>query len=196
MDIQKPLSPVDPKKLVLLDRDGVINIDSSDYIKSPEEWIAIPGSLEAIASFTSAGISVCVITNQSGIGRGLFNESTLHAMHAKMDLQLAALGGSIAKIYFCPHTPDPKCDCRKPNTRMLDNLESDFSLSVKGVPFIGDTAKDLELASKKSCLPILVKTGKGKHFFDTSFIDSPFSKSSLVFENLYDASQHLLSKHF
>ncbi len=187
---------LDPKRLVLLDRDGVVNFDSDDYIKSPEEWQPIPGSLEAIAKLNKSNIDVCVVTNQSGIGRGYYSEDTLHAMHQKMADLLSPLGGHITDIAFCPHHPDDACDCRKPNTGMLDILEKKFRISVAGVPFIGDTSKDLELATRKRCLPILVKTGKGQAFYDANFSSSPWASSTEVFENLEQACEHLLSHHF
>lgn len=188
--------PINPNKLVLLDRDGVINFDSDDYIKSPAEWKAIPGSLEAIAKLNKAGIKVCVITNQSGVGRGYYSVETLEAMHCKMRDELQVLGGEITDILFCPHTPDQICICRKPNTGMLDLLEKRFKISVAGVPFIGDTAKDLELASRKSCKPILVKTGKGQAFFDADFASSPWIDTTTVFDDLARACEHLLNHHF
>jgi D-glycero-D-manno-heptose 1,7-bisphosphate phosphatase len=185
-----------PKKLVLLDRDGVINFDSDEYIKSPEEWIPIPGSLDAIAAFNKAGIDVCIITNQSGLGRNLFSKKTLDAMHAKMDSLLADAGGKILRVYFCPHLPVDQCACRKPNTGMLDTLENEFSISLNNVPFIGDSGKDLELAHRKHCLPILVKTGKGAEYFETKLHLSPWAKSCLVFDDLKGASNYLINHYF
>jgi len=190
------IKKLNPKKLVLLDRDGVINFDSDAYIKSSEEWIPIPGSLDAIAALNKAGIDVCVITNQSGIGRNLFTPKTLEAMHDKMNGLLADLGAKILRIYFCPHLPSDHCNCRKPNTGMLDALESEFNISVNTVPFIGDSGKDLELAHRKNCLPVLVKTGKGADYFESKLHTTPWAKSCLVFDDLKSASSYLLDKHF
>jgi D-glycero-D-manno-heptose 1,7-bisphosphate phosphatase len=187
---------IDPKKLVLLDRDGVINFDSDDYIKNPDEWEAIPGSLEAITSLNNAGIDVCLITNQSGIGRGLFNEATLTLIHNKLERKLKLLGGNITKIYYCPHLPKQNCQCRKPNTGMLDALEKDFDISVQGVPFIGDSEKDIELAYRKSCQPILVKTGKGNKLIKKGFKNSLLTEYTQIFNNLDSACKHLLSFNF
>jgi len=184
------------EKLVLLDRDGVINFDSDNYIKTPEEWIPIPGSLEAIAAFNKAGIEVCIITNQSGIGRGFFDLKTLNAMHLKLDRLLKPLGGKIFHVYFCPHLPEDNCKCRKPSTGMLDSLEKDFNISLFNVPFIGDSKKDLELAYLKHCLTILVKTGKGQDYYQSNFSSSPWAQSTRVFENLEQASKQLLATHF
>jgi len=187
---------LNPNKLVLLDRDGVINEDSDAYIKGPDEWHAIPGSLEAIANLNAHGVQVIIITNQSGIGRGMFNEEILSTIHKKLREQLAVFGGEILDIFYCPHHPDASCSCRKPSTGLLDDLEKKYQLSLKGVPFVGDTDKDLQLAFKKNCLPILVKTGKGQTYFSSSFKNDPWHASSLVFENLKDCCDFLLQKHF
>lgn len=187
---------LNPKKLVLLDRDGVINEDSDAYIKNPSEWHAIPGSLEAIAQLNDHGIQVIVVTNQSGIGRGMFTEKTLSEIHDKFREQLAEVGGELLDIVFCPHHPKADCDCRKPLPGMLDFIEHKYSVSLESVPFVGDSAKDLELASQKKCLPILVKTGKGKEYFSSAYKESPWFSSSLVFENLSECCHYLLKNHF
>ena len=196
MDKQSSHLSINSKRLVLLDRDGVINFDSDAYIKSPDEWSAIPGSLEAIASLNKAGIDVCLITNQSGIGRSFFNEHLLQLIHNKLEQQLAALGGKITKIYYCPHLPSEECNCRKPNTGMLDKLEKDFDISVKGVPFIGDSEKDIELAFRKSCLAILVKTGNGHNIVKNGFKNSTLSEHTLISNDLQSACEYLLTNHF
>jgi len=148
--------------LVILDRDGVINFDSDDYIKSAEEWRAIPGSLEAIAQLSSAGFQVAVATNQSGLGRGLFDLDDLEAMHDKLRQGVADFGGEIAGIFYCPHAPDQDCHCRKPKTGLVDAIEEELGISADGAPFIGDSLKDLQLGIRKNCQAILVSTGKGK----------------------------------
>ncbi|GAB1265386.1 D-glycero-beta-D-manno-heptose 1,7-bisphosphate 7-phosphatase [Aurantivibrio infirmus] len=147
--------------LVILDRDGVINFDSDDYIKSADEWQAIPGSLEAIARLSSAGFSVAIATNQSGLGRGLFTLDDLEAMHDKLRQGVEDLGGEIAGIFYCPHKPDEDCNCRKPETGLVDAIEEELGVSASGAPFIGDSLKDLQLALRKDCQAILVTTGKG-----------------------------------
>jgi D-glycero-D-manno-heptose 1,7-bisphosphate phosphatase len=145
-------------KLVILDRDGVINEDSDEYIKSPDEWRAIPGSLAAIAKLNKAGIKVVIATNQSGVARGLFTIATLHKIHQKMQNELAKINGHIDDIFYCPHHPDDNCACRKPQPKMLLDI-----LQKYGHPalFVGDSFKDIEAARKVGCDVILVKTGKG-----------------------------------
>lgn len=148
-------------KLVVLDRDGVINTDSEHYIKSPEEWKPIPGSLEAIARFTQAGFRVVVATNQSGIGRGLFDMATLNAMHDKMHKAVNQLGGRIDAVFFCAHAQDAGCACRKPQPGMLLEIAQRFNIALAGVPAIGDSLRDLQAASAAGARPFLVLTGKG-----------------------------------
>ncbi len=148
-------------KLIILDRDGVINFDSDQFIKSPEEWKPIPGSLEAIARLNQAGYRVAVATNQSGIGRGLFDMPMLNAIHNKMHKSLAQVGGRIDAIFFCPHTNDANCDCRKPKSGMIEEIAARFDVSLQGVPAVGDSLRDLEAAAGLGAQPYLVLTGKG-----------------------------------
>ena len=148
-------------KLIILDRDGVINFDSDQFIKSPEEWKPIPGSLEAIARLCQADYRVVVATNQSGIGRGLFDMPTLNAIHDKMHKACALVGGRIDAVFFCPHTNDSNCGCRKPKTGMLEEIANRYGVSLKGVPAVGDSLRDLEMAVRMEAQPILVLTGKG-----------------------------------
>ena len=148
-------------KTIILDRDGVINIDSALYIKSPAEWKPIEGSLEAIARLNQAGYRILVATNQSGIGRGLFDMDTLNAMHEKMHKALAAVGGRIDAIFYCPHTSEDHCDCRKPNPGMYERIAQVYNMDLTGVPTIGDSLRDLQAGSAAGCAPILVRTGKG-----------------------------------
>ena len=149
-------------KLVVLDRDGVINHDSDQYIKSPEEWKPIAGSLEAIARFTQAGYRVVVATNQSGLGRGLFDMAALNAMHDKMHKAVNQLGGRIDAVFFCPHAADASCNCRKPQPGMLREIAERFNVDLAGVAAIGDSLRDLEAASAVGARPVLVLTGKGQ----------------------------------
>ena len=149
-------------KLVVLDRDGVINLDSEQYIKSPDEWKPIPGSLEAIARFTQAGFRVVVATNQSGLGRGLFDMATLNAMHDKMHKAVNQLGGRIDAVFFCPHAQGAGCTCRKPRPGMLLEIGERFDVALEGVPAIGDSLRDLQAASAAGARPVLVLTGKGE----------------------------------
>lgn len=148
-------------KLIILDRDGVINYDSPNYICSPNQWQAIPGSLEAIARLNVASWTVTIATNQSGIGRGYYSEETLNNIHRKMQTELAAVGGHIDAIFYCPHTPDMHCECRKPQTGLLKKIAAYFHCDLTNVPMIGDSIKDIEVAQKMGCRPILVETGNG-----------------------------------
>ena len=149
-------------KLVVLDRDGVINFDSEQYIKSPEEWTPIPGSLEAVARLTQAGFRVVVATNQSGLGQGLFDMAALNAIHNKMHKAVNQLGGRIDAVFFCPHAQDAGCACRKPLPGMLLEIAERYNVALAGVPAIGDSLRDLQAASAAGARPVLVLTGKGK----------------------------------
>jgi D-glycero-D-manno-heptose 1,7-bisphosphate phosphatase len=147
---------------VILDRDGVINRDSDHFIKSAGEWVALPGSLEAITRLCKAGVAVHVATNQSGLARGLFSRSDLEAMHQKLQDQLAVLGGEIASIHYCPHGPDDDCDCRKPRPGLYRQIAAASGFSLEGVPVVGDSLRDLQAAADVGAQPILVRTGKGE----------------------------------
>lgn len=149
-------------RLVILDRDGTINRDSVDYVKNASEWKALPDALEAIGKLCRAGWTVCVATNQSGIGRGLFSIDDLHEMHKKMHSELAAHGGEIDGIYFCPHVPDDRCDCRKPKPGLLRQIAVRYRCKLDGVPVIGDSERDIRAAETAGARPILVRTGNGK----------------------------------
>jgi D-glycero-D-manno-heptose 1,7-bisphosphate phosphatase len=148
-------------RLVVLDRDGVINHDSDAFIRTPAEWRPLDGSLEAIGLLTRHGFTVTVATNQSGIGRGLLDRDTLQAIHRKMRRAAKRAGGTIDRIVYCPHRPDDGCDCRKPATGLLERLARHYGVSMRGVPVIGDARRDLEAASALGARPILVLTGKG-----------------------------------
>ncbi len=149
-------------KLVILDRDGVINHDSAEFIKKPGEWRPIAGSLEAIAHLNQSGYRVVVATNQSGVGRGLLDMATLNAIHDKMHKALAHAGGRIDAVFFCPHTSDSDCTCRKPKPGLLEDIARRFNTDLDGVPCIGDGLRDLQAAVLVKAQPILVLTGKGK----------------------------------
>jgi D-glycero-D-manno-heptose 1,7-bisphosphate phosphatase len=149
-------------KLVILDRDGVINFDSAQFIKNPAEWKPIPGSLEAIAKLNQAGYRVVVATNQSGVGRGLFDMDTLNSIHEKMHKKLFAVGGRIDAIFYCPHAADSACDCRKPKPGMFKHIADTFNADLKGVYAVGDSLRDLQASAALGCKPVLVLTGKGE----------------------------------
>lgn len=153
-------------RLIILDRDGVINADSPDYIKSPDEWQALPGSLQAIARLTRAGYTVVVASNQSGLGRGLFDADTLTAIHRKMLRAIEEAGGALGGVFICPHTPGQNCECRKPRAGLFRQIAEEFELSLEGVPAIGDSARDLEAARRAGARPILVLTGNGQDTLD------------------------------
>ncbi|NNF66298.1 MAG: D-glycero-beta-D-manno-heptose 1,7-bisphosphate 7-phosphatase [Gammaproteobacteria bacterium] len=148
-------------KLVVLDRDGTINRDSDAFIKSAAEWEALPGSLEAITRLFLTGWTVCVASNQSGIGRGLFTVVDLHDIQAKMQHEIELLGGQIAGFYYCPHTPDDGCSCRKPLPGLLEEIAKRFAIELDDVPMIGDSLRDLQAAEAVAARPILVRTGNG-----------------------------------
>lgn len=144
------------RKLIVLDRDGVINADSDDYIKTPDEWRPLPGSLASIARLNRAGYDVVVATNQSGVGRGLFTREGLDAIHARMHAAVEASGGKIAAIYVCPHRPEDECTCRKPRPGLLAQIGRDYGRTLADVPFIGDKLTDVEAAVAAGARPIFL----------------------------------------
>lgn len=174
------------KKLVILDRDGVINFDSPGYIKSPEEWVPIPGSIEAIARLHRQGFRVYVATNQAGIARGKLTESDLRSIHARMLDEVRAAGGQIAGIEYCPHHPDDHCTCRKPAPGMLLAIERESGIPLKGQPYVGDSLKDIRAAEAAGCAPILVLTGNGA---ETARFNR---RVAGVFADLATFTEHLL----
>lgn len=174
---------------VLLDRDGVINHDSDDYIKSADEWLPITGSLEAIALLNKHGFKVVVITNQSGISRGFYDEATLEKIHQKMHRLAAEKGGTIDAVFYCPHSPDDHCDCRKPKPGLLNSFAKENNLSLSDIYFIGDKIGDMQAAIAAGAKPILVKTGKGQNTVKKHpDINNP------IFEDLYAAAQFIISE--
>jgi D-glycero-D-manno-heptose 1,7-bisphosphate phosphatase len=150
-----------PARLIVLDRDGVINRESSHFIRSPAEWLPLPGSIQAIADLTAAGFTVVVATNQSGVGRGLFTAETLAAIHARMTDVIEDAGGRLAGIFFCPHRPEDGCECRKPRPGLMRQVEGHFGTLLRGQPAIGDSRRDLEAAWQVGARAILVRTGNG-----------------------------------
>ena len=176
-------------KLIILDRDGVINYDSDQFIKSPDEWRPIPGSIEAIARLNHAGFRVVVATNQSGLGRGLFDMATLIAIHDKMHKALANAGGRIDAVFYCPHTADAACDCRKPKAGMLIEIGQRFGVDLTGVPCVGDSVRDLAAADAVGGQPILVLTGKG----EKTLREGDFPKNTIIFPDLAFVATALLA---
>lgn len=175
-------------KMIILDRDGVINYDSDEYIKTVDEFIPLPGSLQAIARLNKAGYKVFVATNQSGISRGYFDNNTLQLMHDKLDTLLSVHGGHIDGIFYCPHAPEDECDCRKPLPGLLHQIARHTGQSLKNVPVVGDSLRDLEAAREVGARPYLVRTGKGERTLakGEGLDDVP------VFDNLADLVDHLL----
>lgn len=147
--------------LIILDRDGVINKDSTEFVKSAAEWLPLPGSIDAIAQLSRAGYTIAVATNQSGLARGLLDRSALRAMHRKLRKLVAAEGGRIDRIVVCPHGPDDGCSCRKPEPGLLARLARHYGTSLDGVPFVGDSLRDLQAAVNAGATPVLVRTGSG-----------------------------------
>ncbi|PJA31293.1 MAG: D-glycero-beta-D-manno-heptose-1,7-bisphosphate 7-phosphatase [Zetaproteobacteria bacterium CG_4_9_14_3_um_filter_53_7] len=150
-------------KAVLLDRDGVINFDSPDYILAPDQWHPIPGSLAAIARLHAAGIAVAIVSNQSGLGRGMMDQQTFNAIHGKMMLAIEQAGGFISHVAYCPHGPDDHCDCRKPRPGMVFDSLAALGLSdqPEQVLFIGDSIRDVQAAHAAGVPAMLVQSGYG-----------------------------------
>lgn len=175
-------------KLIILDRDGVINFDSDQFIKSPDEWKPIPGSLEAIARLTREGWRVVVATNQSGLARGLFEMATLNAIHAKMHKAVAQAGGRIEAVFYCPHAADMNCACRKPKSGLFDEIAARYGRDLAGVPAVGDSLRDLLAAASVGARPLLVRTGKG----EKTLAAGGLPEDTPVFADLSEAVDHLL----
>ena len=175
-------------KLLILDRDGVINYDSDAYIKSVEEWIPLPGSIEAIAQLSKAGWTVAVATNQSGIARGDYDIATLDAMHARLRALVAEQGGEVGLVVYCPHGPDEGCDCRKPKPGMLKIIAEHYKVPLAGIWFVGDSLGDLEAAKAVDSQPVLVKTGKGEK---TQAKNLPVG--TLIFDDLAAVAAELIN---
>ena len=178
------------KRLVIIDRDGVINRDSDAFVKTLDEWQPLPGSIEAIAELSRAGYVVGVASNQSGIARGLVTPADLEAMHDELRALVAAAGGRVDKIVYCPHGPDDGCDCRKPKPGLLLALGEHFDADLRGVPVIGDSLRDLEAALAVGAQPILVRTGNGAR--TEAGLEGPLAGTA-VFDDLAAAARHLLA---
>lgn len=175
-------------KLLILDRDGVINYDSDAYIKSVEEWVPLPGSIEAIAQLSKAGWTVAIATNQSGIARGYYDIATLEAMHARLRALVAEQGGEVGLVVYCPHGPDEGCDCRKPKPGMLKIIAEHYKVPLAGIWFVGDSLGDLEAAKAVDSQPVLVKTGKGEK---TQAKNLPVG--TLIFDDLAAVAAELIN---
>jgi D-glycero-D-manno-heptose 1,7-bisphosphate phosphatase len=177
-------------KLVILDRDGVINTDSDQFIKTPDEWKPLPGSLEAIARLTHSGFRVVVCSNQSGVGRGLLDMAALNAINDKMYKALAPLGGRIDALFYCPHPAEANCACRKPRPGMFQDIAKRFNVTLAGVPSVGDSLRDMLASAAAGCQPILVLTGKGRKTLAAG--DLP--EGTQVFDDLAAAVRAIIAK--
>ncbi|KJJ98627.1 histidinol phosphatase [Pseudomonas sp. 21] len=175
-------------KLLILDRDGVINQDSDAYIKSLDEWIPIPSAITAIARLSKAGWTVAVATNQSGIARGYYDLATLESMHRRLRELVEEQGGELGLVVYCPHGPDEGCDCRKPKPGMLLQIAQHYGAGLRGIWFVGDSRGDLDAALAVDCQPVLVKTGKGERT-----LTKPLPEGTLVFDDLAAVADQLLS---
>ncbi len=175
---------------IILDRDGVINYDSDEYIKSPEEWLPIPGSLDAIAQLNRMGFRVLIATNQSGVGRGYYDLETLSRIHEKFIHELAVRGGYIDEIFYCPHHPNEACECRKPKPGLLHQMQAKYEINFTNTFFIGDSASDMQLAQTVGCLPILVLTGNGQKVLEKN----PELSGIPNFPNLARAVDYVISR--
>lgn len=177
-------------KLVILDRDGVINHDSAQFIKSPDEWKPITGSLEAIALLNQNGYRIALATNQSGIGRGLFDMATLNAIHDKMHKALAQVGGRIDALFYCPHAAEANCICRKPKPGMIEEISKRFGMDLKGVPSVGDSLRDLQASDRLGTQTILVRTGKGEQTLAAGNLPD----NTWVCSDLADAAHRIITE--
>jgi len=174
-------------KLIVLDRDGVINYDSDDYIKTVDEWIALPGALDAIARLSRAGWTVAIATNQSGLARGYYTVPILESMHQVLRDEVQQRGGHLGLIAYCPHGPDEGCDCRKPRTGLLEQIAEHYKTRLDNVWFVGDSLRDLQAAVAVNAQPILVCTGKGEQTRLT-----PVPDNTLIFADIAAVADHLL----
>ena len=177
-------------KLIILDNRGVVNFSSDTFIKTPDEWQPIPGSLEALARLTRAGYRVVIATNQSGIGRGLMDMETFNAINEKMYKAVTQAGGRIDAIFFCPHASADKCKCRKPKIGMFDEIVQRYCIDLKNIPIIGDSLRDLQAAAKAGAIPVLVLTGKGRK----TKAEKTLPDGTKVFEDLAEAVDSLIGK--
>ncbi len=178
-------------KLIILDRDGVVNYDSEKYIKNVDEWEPIPESLEAIANLTHSGYTVVLCTNQSGIGRGFYTVKQLNEIHDKMNRMVRQAGGEIAAIFFCPHKPEDNCECRKPKPTMIFDICDRFNVEdISKIMMVGDSIRDLEAIHIAGGIPILVKTGNGKK----TLTKANLPPNTLVFDNLLAVSEYLIEE--
>jgi len=180
-------------KLVILDRDGTINRASDEFVKSPEEWQPLPGALEAIGRLNHAGYHVVLATNQSGLGRGLFDIAALNSVHAHMMKALAAHGGRVDAVFYCPHAPDEGCHCRKPEPGLLEQIAERYGVDLHAVPYIGDSLRDMQAAALAGCPPHLVCTGRHPELKGTTGTPAGFPEGTRVHDDLAACVDRLLA---
>ena len=181
--------------LIILDRDGSINEDRDDFVKSADEWVPLPGALEAIARLNHAGWHTVIATNQSGLGRGLFDMAALNAMHTKMNAALARVGGRIGAVFFCPHAPEDQCSCRKPLPGLYEQIGERYGVDLETVPAVGDSVRDIEAAVAAGCMPHLVLTGKGASMTDAQLAQLKQRTPGLqVHADLAAFAEHLIQR--
>lgn len=178
-------------RLVILDRDGVINHDSPEFVRTPGEWLPIDGSIEAIASLSGAGFTVAVASNQSGIGRKLIDRPAVEAMHDKLRSLVKLAGGDVERIVYCPHLPGDGCDCRKPAPGMYWQLSRHYGVPLDGVPVIGDSERDLRAARAVNGRPLLVLTGNGR---ETAAALKNRGEDIEIFADLAAAARQLIAE--
>ncbi len=181
-------------KLVILDRNGSVNVYREDFVKSDVEWAPLPGALEAIARLNHAGWHVVIASNQSGLGRGLFDVASLNAMHAKMHKMLAAVGGKIDAVFYCPHSPDEGCDCRKPRPGLFHQIGERYGIDLAGVPTAGDSLRDLQAGAAAGCEPHLLLTGMGEACIGVNPLPPDYPPGTVVHENLAAFVDFLLAR--
>jgi D-glycero-D-manno-heptose 1,7-bisphosphate phosphatase len=181
-------------KLVILDRDGTINVDSDEFIKTPDEWTPLPGALEAIARLNHAGWHVAVASNQSGLGRGLFDVASLNAIHAKMHKALGAVGGRIDAVFYCPHSPDEGCQCRKPAPGLFEQIGERFGVDLRTTHVVGDTVRDLQAGTTVGCQPHLVLTGKAENLDSQNPLPEEYPANTMVHQDLAGFADWLITR--
>lgn len=181
-------------KLVILDRNGSINVHRDEFVKSETEWVPLPGALEAIAKLNHAGWHVVIASNQSGLGRGLFDMASLNAMHIKMHKMLAAVGGRIDAIFFCPHSPDEGCECRKPKSGLFRQIAERYGVDLNGMPTVGDSLRDLQAGAAVGCEPHLLLTGVGQACRGVDPLPPDYPVGTVVHEDLAAFAQYLLAR--
>jgi D-glycero-D-manno-heptose 1,7-bisphosphate phosphatase len=182
-------------KLVILGRDGILNVYRDDHVKAPSEWEPVPGALEAVARLNHAGWHTVVATNQSGIGRGMIDMASVNAVHAHMNRKLMAVGGRIDAVFFCPHTPEDQCDCRKPQPGLMKDIAKRYGIDLRLVPMVADTLRDLEAARAAGCEPHLVRSGRAAALDDAQLQQLVLQvPGTVVHEDLTGFADHLLRR--